>query len=344
MKTTKSLEKGIIKTIIKWIVILSIMVIVGIFNRDFLGDALQEIKEIPISIVVLCVVLGMLYYVAEGIIISYMTIRDEKRINFIKGFQCSLYCGFYKFVSLGSGGGIAQVYYYSCEGIKASKGTGMMIVQYTILKITVGILGILSFLGLILMKDTSYMKYSKYMILGTVVIILIIAFLIILAVSKRTTKFVFDLLFKLIKEESILYPKLVYAMEYTNNLQEQGRELWANKFQFINVILLNIFRLASWYVIPAFIFGNWGYDVNIISCIALMSVVNMISGVMIAPAGIGTLEFVFVLFFGNIFTDVYAASALIVYRFFTWIFPFFIEAIVVGMYKRSNKIVVNKKS
>lgn len=144
---------------------------------------------------------------------------------------------------------------------------------------------------------------------------------------KKLSDLIIKLGYKLVKEKSRLYPKLADGERAVKNLQECGRMLWHDKLLFVQVIFLNIFKFACWYCIPGIILREQ-FDVGMFTCILLMAVCNMIGCVMIAPSGVGTLEFVVAIFFGTIIPegDVIAAT-LVIYRFFTWIVPFVIGII-----------------
>ena len=63
--------------------------------------------------------------------------------------------------------------------------------------------------------------------------------------------------------------------------------------------------------------------------ILLMAVVYMLAGVIPAPSGIGSLEFVFWLFFSPSVGGQAAISAILVFRFATWFMPFVMGAVLV---------------
>ena len=65
----------------------------------------------------------------------------------------------------------------------------------------------------------------------------------------------------------------------------------------------------------------------------------MVGCVMLAPSGVGTLDFVFALFFACVIPDGDAvAAALVIYRLFTWIVPFVIGLVpTLAIRKRDEK-------
>lgn len=320
-------EKNVYSNLIKWGLILLLVLFVAIKNREFVESATKEIEKTSKSEIIWCIVLSNLYFVFEALILMLMTKTSGKCIGFFKGLVCGYMCAFYRVATLGSGNGIAQLYYFNINGIDVSNGTGIALSQYTIQKITIGVFGILAYAGVLGMGDDRVQKYSKYMLLGTVVITLICAFLIIITVSKTISDMLIRLGRRIIKQTSKLYSKLDKAEESIRCLQAQGRKIWKNKLLFFKVMALDFLKFSCWYAIPGILLMD-DFDVELIMCLLLMAICNMIGCVMVAPSGVGTLEFVFAIFFSAIVPKKRAiAATILIYRFFTWIVPFVIGII-----------------
>ena len=316
------------KNLIKWIIILALLAFGFIKNREFMHEAFIEVKDTPKKVLLMCFILANLYFVAEGAIISSMTHKDGKRtISLWEGISCTYMCAFYRLATLGSGNGIAQVYYYTTKCIDASEGTGMAITQYTFQKITIGIMGIISFILLILRGNKGLFKYSWFMLAGVLVISVICLFLFIITVSKTISKFVVAIARKIVKKESKFNKKIDRMEAAINALQTQGRITWHNKKLFVTVVVLDVLKFTCWYLIPGVLFSK-NFGLNPFMCMSLMAVCNMLGCVMIAPSGIGTLDFVFALLFKTVVRSGKAiAAAIVLYRFFTWVVPFVIGLI-----------------
>lgn len=59
-----------------------------------------------------------------------------------------------------------------------------------------------------------------------------------------------------------------------------------------------------------------------------MAVAYMLSGVIPSPSGVGSPEFVFLLLLGRFISPETALSAILVFRFATWILPFAVGGII----------------
>lgn len=329
-------SRQITGNILKWLFILGLLVFACIKNKTFMKEAVAQLREIPLYTLILCLISANMYFIAEGVIISKMTSTGNVRLSVFQGISCTYMCAFYRLATLGSGNGIAQLYYYNKNGIHIAEGTGMAIVQYTFQKLTIGVMGVLSFTGLLLYGKKELLRYSGYMLAGVLIISLICIFLFAITVSRKISDFIMRLGRRVLSKSSKLYKKLDNAQNAIDSLQNQGRLIWKDKRLFICVVLLDIFKFTCWYVIPGILFAD-EYDISILICTLLMAVCNMLGCVMLAPSGVGTLDFVFALFFGAIIPDgEYIAAAIVIYRFFTWIIPFAIGLIPALFLRKTN--------
>lgn len=329
-------KKKIWGNIIKWALILGLLTVACIMNKETMLDSIREVGRMPISKLILCLILGNLFFVAEGLIISRMTSTGNKQLTLGQGISCTYMCAFYRLTTLGSGNGIAQLYYYNTKGIPVAEATGMAVSQYAFQKITIGIFGVVSFIGVSVFGSHELLKYKWLMLGGVAVISFICLFLFLITVSKMISDFVMFLAHKIVKPTWKLHAKLQPAQEAIDSLQAQGRLIWKDKKLFIQVVFLNVFKFSCWYIIPGVLFFG-KYDINLIFALALMAVCNMIGCVMIAPSGVGTLDYVFGLLFGAIITNNESiVAAMIIYRFFTWIVPFLIGMIPAAFLKKEN--------
>ena len=341
MQGTKQAEKNqktVLKSIAKWLVIFALIAFVCYKNQNLMQEAMEEIQITPVWKLLVCLLLGNLYFIAEGCIISAMTNTCDHRLSVGQGITCAYLCTFYRIATLGSGTGVAQLYYYNLHGIRVSTATGMSIAQYTFQKITIGIFGVVSFILLILSGHSGIRKYAWYMFAGAVVISLICLFLFILTVSKKFSDLIMKLARKIVKPKNRLYPMLDKAQVSIDYLQDQGRLVWKDKRLFLTVVGLDFFKFACWYAIPGIFFAG-SYSVTVATCLGLTAICNMVGCVMLAPSGVGTLDFVFALFFACVIPDGDAvAAALVVYRLFTWIVPFVIGLVpALAVRKRDDK-------
>ena len=307
---------------IKWAAILGLLFFACAKNRDFMLDAMRCVKDTTPACIGIIFLLGNAYIVLAGLINSIMTRTGDVHVPAAGGIYCEYMCAFYRLATLGSGGGIAQVYYYHTKGIPASRGLGMAVCQYTCHKIAIGIYGVIGFLVMLFMEPRLVSAYRWFLLAGIFVIAAICAFLFVIMVSKKFSDVTFRIGYKLVGKKKGLAKKLASARRSVKSMQDQSRRIWSRKGMFGKLLVINLVKQTCWYLIPGVILSeSVGEDIFV--SMFLMAVVNMLGCVMVAPSGIGTLEFCFALLFGKIIgkAEVIAAT-LILYRAFTWLVPF----------------------
>ena len=349
-----SKRRNVISGIIKWVIILVILVIVYFWKNDEIKSAFSEMRAFPVVVPFICLAATVLHFVTEGFIIRSMTMFEERQMTWWEAFRCGLYCAFIKFASLGSLSGIAEVYYISKHDIDVGRASGITLVQYVYQKLGITILGVVGFISLYLVGVDSVEQYAKWGVLGTVIALLIVAFLLIIATSKKTADLLAFLVRKILGENGLVekvtkhkkstadLSKELTLKLYTFN--EAGLFFWHHKLLCLKVILMKILKMSLWYSVAGItVFAAFSAEsLNLGETMSealihyfliptlLMAVANMIGTVMIAPAGAGTLEFVVSLLFTPLY-GVTAVTVVILYRFFSMVIPFLAGSIVFAM-------------
>jgi len=320
--------------IIKWIIILVILVIVYFWKQKDINSALEEIKGLPVYISALLWVLGLMYFVMEGGVIALLTRHEEHTLSWIRGVQCSFYCAFYKLITLAMGSGAAEVYFLSSRGTMAGRAAGLCMLQYSLHKVAVTVYGVLSFVVLYAMGVGSVLEYKWWIMLGAAASLLIAAGIMVLAVSCRINSLLVRLVHLVMdKHFAAAAEKLDYQLV---RLREMGRDVISHPGECVLIVLLHLVKMLFWYMIPGAVL-SYTSSGSIVLCMALMAVANMLGAVMVSPAGMGTLEFVVTLLFGDMFGNS-AVTVAILYRFMTMIAPFIVGTVVVATYKGGKNV------
>ena len=348
----KTKKSNIISGLIKWAIIIIVLIIVYFWKNEEINAAFREMRHFSIWVSILCLAATALHFVTEGWIIHDMTMYENRQMTWWEAFKCGLYCAFYKFISLGSLSGIAEVYYISKHDIDVGRASGITLVQYAYQKLGITILGVSSFILLYVGGISTVRDYAKWGVLGTLVALFIVTLLLLVSASKRIARMLGKLVNKLLGEKGILtklmrklpgkrdsevkaYDKEIIEKIYTFN--DAGRYFWQHKSLSVRVTLLKMLKMSLWYSIA----GITVYAANpesvkfFIIPLLLMAVSNMIGTVMAAPAGAGTIEFVVSLLFAPLFGNT-AATVAILYRFYSMVVPCLFGAAVFATDKRSK--------
>ncbi|MCR5698622.1 MAG: flippase-like domain-containing protein [Treponemataceae bacterium] len=306
------MKKNTVKNIISWALVLVLTVIVFFWKKELIIKAFSEIANMRLVPILLCFLFSFGYVFFDG-----LATQTFSGISFWGGQKSAMFCSFYKLITLGSGAGVAEVYFLSTQGVKAEKGTGVMMIQYAVHKTVVTFLGLISFLILYCKNVEKVHQFSILIIVCSILSLLTVSVLIMIAVSRRITAFFIKLIRAILKR----HPEK--ADEFSEKLvafNVCGKELVKDKKAIVLTFLIDILKMLCWYAIPMVIFKS-RLDCSAFYCLLMMGLIIMLSGSMFMPAGVGTLEYLFSIFFSQNF-GVIAATAVILYRFFSMIVPF----------------------
>lgn len=323
--STKKQENGFWKSILKVILFLGLFFFAVYFYRDSLNEILSGIRELSLLQLGISGLLALGFYVLEGHIIYLMASPYEASFKWKNGIIIAYLCEFYRILTLGNGAGISEIYYLKKNKIPIAEGTGITLLQYVMKKIAVMLLGITGFIFLLFRRETSSLvkEYGGAILAGCIMTVGIVFALIVVALSVKVKQILLFLLDKLMLKLPKQQENLEKLQENLILLNTTGRDSIQHKKRILMVIGNNLIKLFLGYMIPAFILIGES-KLSFIDSALLMALCFMLAGVLPAPSGLGSLEFVFLLLFGTFVEEGVAVPAILMYRFMTWIVPFLI--------------------
>ena len=306
--------------------------------RDSAAPILAQLKKTPWWVVLAICMCALLYDVVESAITYILARQYNPDFKFVKAMGNTFYCAFYRVATLGSGAGVAAVYYLNENGVAVSQGFGMYMIEYALHKISIAI-----FSGIFFLLNFGYMwehfaDYTWLMVAGYAITIVITVVLVLFC----SAKWFHDLLLRfldLLNRKGKLHVLIAQLTEQCMMLEDAARRLLKKKKLVIETILLNLLKAAFWYGIPYLIFVSHA-QVTLTETMAVTAMSVMLAAVIPSPAGIGSTEFVFTALFASIVGTGLAGSASLLYRFGTFVFPFLIGAVVVIV----RRIIIKRAS
>ena len=317
------------KTPLKWMLVLTALFMVCYYNREQIPLIAEQIRETPKILLMISTLLALAYFICEGRIIAILGNRYQPSFTLWHGISAAFFCEFYRLLTLGSMTGVAEIYYLHTNKIPAAKGTGMCLVQYLIQRMSIAALGLASCVIVLIRYPNVVQVHSWQIILSYLITILVLCGLIFIGTCKKATTWLFCLVER--KAGQRLKSLLGKAHEQVNILQSEVQHLLKERQMMLRLLLQNIIKMLCWFSIPAILLFNPGNPASFLSNMALTSMVYVLSGVIPSPGGIGSLEFVFILLFGEIIAGEQAASIIILYRLLISVVPFLIGTLVVGL-------------
>lgn len=307
-------------------VLILIAIIVYTF-RDSAGPILAELKETSLWVIFIISVLAVIYELVEGWITYSFARKYNPSFTYRMGVESAFYCSFYRVATLGSGAGIAAVYYFNEKGIEVSKGTGMYMVEYVLHKVGIAIFSAIFFLVSVGFMSEHYGGYTWMLIAGYGITIVIAVILLLFGCSKRFHSLLLWLADKLNRKGRFDEQRALLQSQCVILEQASSKLLHEKRFV-LGILGKNLLKFAFWYSIPYFVLMDTG-AVTLPQAMAVTSLSVMLAAVLPSPAGIGSTEFVLAMLFEVLVGDGAAGSATLLYRFATFVLPFVIGAAIV---------------
>lgn len=305
--------------LIKYMILLGLILFVGIHERSFLKEAWTGITLLPRKKIFLIVCLSLGYQFLEGAVIWLMMQKYVPVYRYGRGVRCAFVSSFFRFATLGSGGMAAEIVELSKDGADAARAGGMSMVQYLLHKITITVYGIIAFFLLMAFSEGDVKAYGGFLWIGTVLTAAIALFLIFLCTSVRFSDFCFWAAKMICRGK--WQDKMDYFREKTAILQAESKSLLQKAGRLWKIVLLDFGKLTCWYLVPfVALYGN--VTAAAWELIALTAVAQMLAGVIPAPAGIGSLEFVFLLLSARVVGESEALLAILLLRAAINLIPF----------------------
>lgn len=313
----------------KWKLVGNIALLVGIFIvisqvlKNSMGEIFLQLKATPFWLVGLVLILGLLYQWAEGV--NVYALLPEKIENFgVKdGFFASCYAAFMRVITFGAGTIVAEMWYYRKKKLAISQSVGLVSLRMILYK---GSLFVWSLVGLLFLgRDFFSTTPSLFylVILGMGLTILIIGALLSLSCSLTLQIKTVKLANRWLKKPQFrkwfdqlnlqIYPLRAITLDLVKDRQ-----------RFQKLLGWNLVKLSFWLVIP-YVVLVWEHpELGFWQSFFYTAFSIILAGVIPTPAGIGSLEFVFTLIFKSVVGSVDAISALLLYRFASYVLPFLI--------------------
>lgn len=349
MKTTSRIEKnkneknGFGKKAVRGALVL-LLIISLIFYRDSFQEIWDGIRQVTAGELCVSMLLAGAGYLLEGMTIFCMMGAVIPAPSAWEGIFIAYVCEFYRLTTLGNGSGVAEIHYL-CKcgmtkndvsssakrkngqgqpegGITPGSATVLTMIQYMIKRIAVMGLGILGFLIFYQKENTREIcsEYGAFVGIGCLVTIGIIVVFLSLSLSGRVAAAMFWGL----EWVSVKIPSGEEAFQKWKEqimlLNQSGKCILGQKKRMLCAVLVQMGKLLMFYGITAYLLNGIA-SLDVCGCIFLMALSYMLAGVIPAPSGAGALEFVFLLFFARFVNTGMAVTAILVFRFATWICP-----------------------
>ena len=156
----------ILKYLLKLLFVCLLLGILYYSFKDSMADMITELSKVSPQVILVLFLSVVVYHLCEGHITWLIVHKTHPEYTGLQGFCNAFYCSFYKTATLGSGSGIAGIYYLNQAGIPVPNATGMYFFQYIAHKVSMAVYSLLLFLVTYRFIHTSFAYYQGYILLG----------------------------------------------------------------------------------------------------------------------------------------------------------------------------------
>ena len=330
-----ALKQGKKKSWLKYVLVFGLIFFACWYERNFLAQAAEKIRKLPNWTIFIIIVLSLTYLVWEGTIIWLLMRQSVKHYSWMQGVRCSFVCSFFRTTTLGSGGGVAQMYEMNRDGLPLARGAGLSMVQYIFHKVSITLYGLIGFLCLLFAKDESVSGYTAFLAAGIGLTALITAVLLLVTACPPFSNWGFLIAERLCHGK--WQDKRDKMKAQIDSMQEESLRLLKHSPRTAGGIFLCDFaKLTCWYLVPWFVLSA-DLPVSLWEIVCITAAAQMLAGVIPTPAGLGSLEFVFLIFSTKIVGAAEAGAAMILLRCAVNIIPLVPGALLALTDRRKKK-------
>ncbi len=333
MKYIKNIKKN------AFILILILIIILYFVLKDDFLNIVNTLSKVNLSWIIIAILFVVIYWLLKTVCMYMITKEYSKKIKFSNVFKLTLITQFFNGITpFSTGGQPMEVYYLSKMGIKATKGTNIIVQNFILYQMALIVHGLLAitlnyqfhvFNEVAILKELTLVGF----VINTFVGIGLLFISFSTKFNKKVIKLIINICYKLgivkNKEETI-----DNWMEKLNEYHESAMLLKQKKSLFIKGFIYNFLGLGAFYIIPLFIIYSLGnYDINLLQALSSSAYVLIIGAFVPIPGGSGGIEYGFMQFFGNFISGTILSASLLIWRFITYYLGIILGAIAINLFK-----------
>ena len=332
MKNSTDKKSGLkISVILKIFYVGIVLGIICYILNEQAEEIVQQLKCMTVITLAELILCSVFFNVIEGISYYLMGKRCNNEFRLIHGIGCSYYCAFFKLSTLGSGTAAAGMVYLNRYKVQPSKSFGMITVNYIIQKLAIVIVCLIGFATHFEDMKEYYHKYFKFIALGVLVTIMFAIVLLLIILWGRLHTFIIYLTDKFIKRDDWKNKAEGFKQQLLS-VRGESYELLKEKGFLIKILILNMVKFLGWYMLPCVVLG-YNDTRSIFLGLSISALASALIGVIPSPGAAGSTEAMFYVLFSVITQSAKATTIMLIYRCFTYIFPFMAGAVMIMLKK-----------
>lgn len=322
------------------LVILLLMIVLVLYFtlKDDFSSVVLQLRSIDLKFLVLAIVIMIVAILFKSESLRQF-ISQRRPYNLKSAFNINLIAQFLNGITpFQTGGQPFQIYLLKKENVRVVDSTASLVKDFITYQIALIFMGILAFMLNYFSRSIKISGISlTLLMIGFSINFIVLIFLFLIMFAKTTgIKILSKILDFLLRFK--IFRKIIKDKNKINDSIKQfydtGIELRENKASFFKGMVCNALYLLLLYSIPMVVFYSVGVsNINIVKTIIATSFIMLIGNFIPIPGATGGIEYGFMLFFGVFVTGPKLASAMLLWRFITYILGLIVGAIALFCYE-----------
>ena len=287
----------------------------------------------------------LIYFVFLKSIVFHKLVKEHnENYTLKKAFKTTLNVHFFQAITpFSSGGQPYEIYALTKEDIKLTTETSISIqhfIMYQLGLVILGMMAVTSNYFFHIFPGNSILK--RLVVIGFLLNFLVIVVLFTFSFAKKWNNFLVNRIICFLGKMKIVKrpeEKIKEFESYVTEFHKGADTLIKRPKLFISGVLINIWALSIFYLIPLLIFFSFGYyhEINAFQAIVTTAYVMIIGSVIPLPGGSGGLEFSFVEFYSMMYSGKIIIAAMLMWRLVTYYIPMIIGAVSTNIKEGESK-------
>lgn len=323
-----------------FILLLVTLLVLYLVLKDNFSQIMELLLSMKLGYLLLAVIFIFLYWVFKAIAMYIVARHYSKSIKGFNIFKQIVITQFFNGITpFSTGGQPMQIYMLKKSNISLAKSTNIVMqdfMMYQVALVLYGIFAVIANYRFGFFESVPLLR--RLVFLGFLINTLVCLMVVILCFSKKTSKKIFDLCFKILSKIKFIKNPNEVREKWNNRLlefQESADLFMRNKSLFLKGTILNILALTSYYIIPFFIILGMRdiTNMSVLNVIVSSAYTLVIGSFVPIPGGTGGIEYGFLKFFGNVNTGSTLSAMLLMWRFITYYLGMIIGGVMFSFYR-----------
>ena len=320
------MKKTIIYTLnILFIIVIAFLTINLLFKDQELSTIISDLDKADKGWLALGVVFSFCFVAGESVIIKYMLKMFKVKIPFLRCLKYSFIGFFYSYITPSSSGGQpAQMYYMKKDGVKLGHSTLVMLIIAIAYKAVLVVFGVVFFLGEREFVTKNVGDWMWLLIVGFVLNIAYIAGLVVIFFNPLGVRKILIKAINFLCRIHILKWKRNEAyIGRINRLADtyiEGANYVKTHFmEVVNIFILTCIQRFFLFAVTWVVYRSYGLTgTGFIGIITIQTMIAITVEMLPLPGAAGITEACFLVMFGEIFTDKFVKSGMLLSRGLTF--------------------------